>query len=58
MSEDVLGLTLKVVIVHVRTKAQVVQSLVPLVHPGVGGIHSFERSQSRTQVVCSVEAER
>ena len=58
MSEDALYLAPKVVIVHVRTRAQVVQSLVLLVHPGVGGICSFERSQSQTQMVCSVEAER
>lgn len=58
MSEDVLGLAPKVAIARVRTRAQVVQSPVVSVHLGVGGIYSFEKNQNRTQMVCSVEAER
>lgn len=58
MSEDILRLVPKAVTVHVRTMAQSVPSLVALVHLGVGGTYSFERSQSRTRVVCLAEAER
>ena len=43
---------------RVHTKVQSVPSLALLAHLGVEGTYSFERSQSRTRVVCLAEVER
>jgi hypothetical protein len=58
MSEGILRLVPKAATAHVRTRAQSALSLVLLVHLDVGGTCSFERSQSRTRMVCLAEAER
>ena len=58
MFEDVLGQKPKVVTAHAHIRAQLVPSLALLVHLGGGGTYSCGRNQSRTQLVCLVEAER
>ena len=58
MSGDVSRLVPKVVITHVRIKARLVSSPVALVHLGVGGTCSFERSQSQRRMACLAEVGR